>query len=73
MQKIFKSFDEAPAVLSATELAQVLGISRAGAYKLLHCGNFPTLRVGARLLAPKSKVLEWIERCSSEGGVLADG
>lgn len=38
-----------PTVLNATQLASALGISRAGAYQLLHTEDFPTLRIGKRM------------------------
>ena len=44
-----KSLDDLPAMLTAAELAGVLGISRAGAYALIHRKDFPTLQIGKRL------------------------
>lgn len=51
-----------PAVLNANELAIALGISRAGAYQLLHTESFPTLRIGKRLLVPRDKLNAWIDK-----------
>ncbi len=56
-----KSFEELPAMLTATELAGALGISRAGAYALIHSKGFPTLRIGKRLMVPKDKLTAWID------------
>ena len=56
------AFENLPNVLSAEQLAQVLGISRAGAYQLLHSEGFPTLRIGKRMLVPRDKLAEWIEK-----------
>ena len=64
------NYDNLPAVLNANQLAAALGISRAGAYKLLNTGTFPTLRIGKRLLVPKDKLVEWIEQ--NTGGVNGD-
>ena len=50
-----------PAVLNATQLAKKLGISRAGAYQLLHRADFPTLKIGKRLLVPRDKLDAWID------------
>ena len=36
--------------LSARELAELLGISRSAAYALFHREDFPTLKIGRRLL-----------------------
>lgn len=43
------NYENLPAVLNATQLASALGISRAGAYQLLHTEDFPTLRIGKRM------------------------
>ena len=36
--------------LSARDLAELLGISRSAAYALFHREDFPTLKIGRRLL-----------------------
>ena len=59
---IYRSIDELPSILGVKELKTFLGISRAGAYQLLHREDFPTLHVASRLLVPKDKLLEWIEQ-----------
>lgn len=59
------AFDSYPEMLNAEQLAKMLGISRAGAYQLLNCDAFPTLHIGKRKIAPKSKVLEWIDQMTS--------
>lgn len=60
-QTVFTKYDQLPLVLRAGDIAAVLGISRANAYALIHRQDFPTLRIGTRLLVPKSRFLEWIE------------
>lgn len=60
-----RSFEELPAMLTAEELAGALGISRAGAYALIHSKGFPTLRIGKRLMVPKEKLSAWIDRNTS--------
>ena len=47
--------------MNADQVAATLGISRAGAYQLLHMESFPTLRIGKRMLVPKDKFLRWID------------
>lgn len=59
---MYKSFDELPSVLSAKELKDYLGISRAGAYQLLHRADFPTLHISSRLLVAKDKLLAWMDQ-----------
>ena len=54
----FKSYDELPLFLNAKIVAEILGISVAGAYELLHQEDFPVLRIGSRLVVPKEKFLD---------------
>lgn len=56
------NYESLPAVLNANQLANTLGISRAGAYQLLNSDSFPTLRIGKRLLVPRDKLVGWIEQ-----------
>jgi predicted DNA-binding transcriptional regulator AlpA len=59
---MYKNYDDLPSVLSVKELKDFLGISRAGAYQLLHREDFPTLHVASRLLVAKDKLLAWMEQ-----------
>ena len=63
------SLETLPLVLNATQVSEVLGISRAGAYNLMHREDFPTLLIGKRMLVPKDKLLAWIDR--NTGGDVA--
>ena len=58
---IYTSYDELPLMLSVAEVAAVLGISRAGAYELVHGNEFPALKIGSRIVVPKDKFLAWID------------
>ena len=57
----FTSIDQLPITLSAEQVAQVLGISRAGAYTLMHSKDFPTITIGKRMIVPKDKLLAWMD------------
>ena len=57
----YKSFDELPLMLNVVQVAAVLGISRAGAYELVHRAGFPALKIGNRIVVPKDKLREWID------------
>jgi len=61
----YKSYDDLPLTLSVPDVAAVLGISRAGAYELVHSEGFPALTVGSRILIPRDKFLSWIDESSS--------
>ena len=58
----FTSIDQLPITLSAEQVAQVLGISRAGAYTLMHSKDFSTIQIGKRMVVPKDKLLAWMEK-----------
>ena len=56
------SYEQLPLVLSVPEIAAVLGISRAAAYELVRSKEFPSLRIGTRIVVPKDKFINWINR-----------
>lgn len=56
----YKNYDELPLMLNVVQVAAVLGISRAGAYELVHSEGFPALKIGSRIVVPKDKLREWI-------------
>lgn len=45
---------------NAAEIAEILGVSKSAAYDLLHREDFPTLRIGKRLLVVASQFDEWL-------------
>ena len=56
----FKSYEDLPLTLTAPEVGEVLGISRAAAYELVRSKGFPSMRIGTRILVPKDKFVAWI-------------
>ena len=65
---MYKNYEDLPGVLSVRELKDFLGISRAGAYQLLHRADFPTLHVASRLLVAKDKLRVWMEQNTDRVG-----
>lgn len=61
-KEIFKSYEELPLMLSVPEMAAALGISRAGAYELARSEGFPALKIGTRIVVPKDKLQEWVDK-----------
>ena len=49
-----------PMALNAAQVAATLGISRAGAYNLMHSEGFTTLYIGKRMVVPKDRLLAWM-------------
>ena len=58
----YKSYDELPLFLNAATVAKVLGVSPSSGYELMHEPDFPVLKVGSRMVVPKEKFMEWVER-----------
>ncbi len=59
-ESVFKSYDELPLFLNAEVVGKVLGVSISSAYELMHEKDFPSVRVGSRLIIPKDKFIEWV-------------
>lgn len=59
-----RSYADLPLFLNAKLVAQVLGVSISTAYEVMHEPNFPTLRVGSRMVVPKEKFMQWAEEQS---------
>ena len=62
IESLFKCYEELPLFLNARIVAQVLGIAPSSAYELMHESNFPILKVGSRMVVPKEKFIQWMER-----------
>ena len=56
----FKNYEDLPLTLTAPEVGEVLGISRASAYELVRSKSFPSIRIGTRIIVPKDKLIAWI-------------
>lgn len=48
--------------LAAPDIADYLGISRSGAYNLLHAVDFPSFRIGGRVLVTQKAFEQWLEK-----------
>ena len=55
-----------PLMMNMTDVATVLGISRAGAYKLAHDSRFPAFQIGKRIVVSREKFLDWLDRQCEE-------
>ena len=54
-QKQYHSLEELPLMMNLTDVAAVLSISRAGAYKLAHSADFPAVQIGKRIVVSRKK------------------
>ena len=63
-ESIYKSYDELPLMLNVETIKNILGISLTSAYELMHEKDFPSIKIGSRIIVPKNKFREWIDRKS---------
>ncbi len=54
-------------LLNAADLVKLTGLSRPVVYQLLHKKDFPTVKIGRRMLASRTAVEEYFER-QAQGG-----
>ena len=66
-ESAYKSYDDLPLFLNAELVAQVLGITPSSSYELMHEPEFPTLRIGNRMVVPKEKFIRWVEEHTKGG------
>lgn len=51
-ESVYKTYDDLPLFLNADMVANVLGISAASSYELMHEKDFPVLKIGNRMVVP---------------------
>ena len=59
-------------VLTVTEAGHRLGISRSLAYRAIHDGEIPSVRIGRRLLVPKLALERMLSRLPGDHEFSAD-
>lgn len=60
-ESVYKTYEELPLFLNANTVAKVLGVAPSSAYELMHEKDFPTLKVGSRMVVPKERFIKWVE------------
>ena len=61
-ESIFKSYDELPLFLNADTVAKTLGVSPSSGYELMHDKEFPSLKIGSRIVGPTERFIRWVEQ-----------
>lgn len=56
-----KNYDDLPLVLDVSDIRRIMGISRAGAYELVHTPGFPSFRSGRLIKVSKKAFFDWME------------
>lgn len=67
IESIYKSYNELPIMMNVEMVKNVLGISLTFAYELMREKDFPSMKVGGRIIVPKDKFREWAEKKSGGG------
>jgi excisionase family DNA binding protein len=49
------------ATYNVDEVAQIMGLSRAGTYALVRAGDIPAIRAGNRWLIPRRRFHAWLD------------
>lgn len=60
-KEFYKTYDELPLMLSVSQVAKVLGISRTSSYDLVKEKDFPSITIGSRIVVPKDELILWIK------------
>lgn len=68
-ESIYKDYEELPLFLNANTVAKVLGVSPASGYELMHEKDFPSLRIGSRIVVPKEQFILWVKQHTKGGAV----
>ena len=63
----YVNYEQLPLMLNAEDIKDVMNISRAGAYQLMHREDFPKIIIGKRIVVPRDKFLEWLENSAAIG------
>ena len=63
-KKRLNSYEDLPLVLDVADIQQIMGISRASAYELVHTPGFPAFRSGRLIKVSKTAFFEWMEKGS---------
>ncbi|NCB75026.1 MAG: DNA-binding protein [Clostridia bacterium] len=58
----YKSFNELPLMLNVQDVSDVLGIGLAHTYEVVRRKDFPSITLGSRIIIPRDKLMEWLER-----------
>lgn len=57
----YASIKELPDFFTAKDLAQVLGVSKATAYRMVANGYIPCLHIGKRVILSRDHLEKWID------------
>lgn len=53
--------EDFPLYMRAEDIAMAVGVSRAGAYTLMHRDDFPLVRLGKRMVVQRTDFFSWLD------------
>ena len=69
-KSIYTSYDELPLLLNVKQLVDLMGVSDSSIYELIQEDDFPSLRIGKRIVVPKEELRKWIATHERSVGML---
>lgn len=63
-----KDYDDLPLDLDVADIQRIMGISRVGAYGLVHTPGFPSFRSGRLIKVSKRAFFDWMEKGAGTPG-----
>ena len=67
-ESVYKNYEELPLFLNAETVVKVLGVALPTAYERMDEADFPTLKIGNRMVVPKEQFIAWVQH-HTEGGI----
>ena len=58
--------DDLPDILTVQEITDILRINTTKAYELTHRADFSSIKLGRRIIIPKDKFFEWLNKESEQ-------
>ena len=62
MKSTYTNIEDLLLTLNAREAAGVLRISKPKVYELARTDSFPAIRIGNRVVIPRDKLIQWMNR-----------
>lgn len=58
----YSSWESLPLILQAKDVQMILGISKGKTYEIMNSEDFPTIHLNKRMVVPKDKFYEWLNK-----------
>lgn len=65
-QERYESKKDYPLILNVSEIAEILRVNKVKVYELTHREDFPSLKLGNRIIVNRDKFFEWLDKESDK-------